>query len=460
MGVECGFRIALSGQRLFPRGFCGAVVLLTCLMLAGTGKLRAQSSAIPATRAIIVAVEERPDPALAAGSTQRGYGRQADYSGSARTRAIAAGLARDHGLVELSAWVIDPLHLRCMVYAIAASSDRAEVLSRLRSDRRVALAQELQEFDTLSTPSGSLAAASSASSTDQYNDPYVALQTGFASIGAGQAQRLANGEGVGVALIDTGVDSTHPDLKGRIRGQRDFVNTPALDPGSDRHGTEVAGVIAAVANNGVGIVGVAPAASLHAFRACWPLVAGRPAARCNSFTLAQALGAAIDSDARIINLSLGGPHDPLLEQLLDVALRRGKIVVAATPADGRPFGFPSGVAGVIAVSASTPDPSAPGNAALRAPGKQILTLEPGGSYDYASGSSLAAAHVTGTVALLLQLAPATDSTALATLLKHTSQAQPDQIDACAAAHSVHGGRGSCFEQPSGIATTAPSFDKH
>jgi subtilisin family serine protease len=312
----------------------------------------------------------------------------------------------------------------------------------------------LHEFDTLSTRDGSMTVASNASSTDQYNDPYVALQTGFASIGAGQAQRLANGEDIGVALIDTGVDGGHPDLKGRIRGQRDFVNRPASDPGMDRHGTEVAGVIAAVANNGIGIVGVAPGVNLYSYRACWTLESGASAARCNSFTLAQALAAAIDSDARIINLSLGGPHDALLEQLLGVAFERGKIVVGATPADGQPAGFPSAVAGVLAVSASDSDSTRSTSQVLAAPGDQILTLEPGGSYDYASGSSLAAAHVTGTIALLLQLSPKLDSVALSALLSRTSQAQTDRIDACAAALSASGNPGSCFEGQANRESTA------
>src|SRR3546814_20730360 len=83
----------------------------------------------------------------------------------------------------------------------------------------------------------------------RYNDPYVQLQRGFAEIDAALAQRVSQGEGVDVALVDTGVDTAHPDLKGRIRGIHDMVGDSVKTMYGDRHGTEVAGIIAAVGNN-------------------------------------------------------------------------------------------------------------------------------------------------------------------------------------------------------------------
>jgi len=396
-------------------------------------------------RRIVVAIEEQPDPMLANGSSPRGYVGLPTYSGTARTRAAAKRLARDHALTEISAWTIEPLRVRCMLYEIPASADRASVLEALRSDPRVTLAQPLQTFTTLSAAEHSDDVAAPLPDAG-YNDPYLGLQTGFRSIGAGQAQRWASGKNVSVALIDTGVDARHPDLAGRIVEQRDFVGAAQGDPGRDRHGTEVAGIIAAVANNGVGIVGIAPSVELLSYRACWPLEADASSARCNSFTLALALAEAIRSQAQVINLSLGGPHDPLLEQLLEHAIARGTIVVGAVAADAEAQGFPIGTAGVIAVDSSGADP--PGSAAtLHAPGVEILTLEPGGSYDYASGSSLATAHVTGAVALLLQLAPTLDETGVVAILRDSARQHGGPIHACFAVRAATGQDDACDGEP-------------
>lgn len=441
------------------RGFLATCTLLVaCLLAPLSGGLQAQPGDDPAEQRIIVAIEERADPAPTPGSTSRGYGGLPNYSGSERTQADSARLARRYDLTEVAAWTIGPLRVRCMLYEIAPGSRRDEVLARLQKDRMVRLAQPLQDFSTLSSPVAMETIAEPDPRHAQFDDPYVGLQTGFVSIGAAQAQRLTNGEDVRVALVDTGVDAAHPDLQGRIREQRDFVG--GSDAGLDRHGTEVAGVLAAVANNGIGIVGVAPGVRLLSYRACWPLVQGASAARCNSFTLAQALSAAIEAGAQVINLSLGGPHDPLLEQLLEVAFGRGIIVVGATPANGVPDGFPSAVPGVIAVSAS-PSASAPMPAiALAAPGTQILTLEPGGSYDYASGSSLATAHVTGTIAMLIQLAPDLDSAALTALLRQTSRSTPGLINACAAVHVARGDGGRCDEAAVATRSGLPPTSSH
>src|SRR5205085_10813719 len=128
---------------------------------------------------------------------------------------------------------------------------------------------------------------------------------------------------------DSGVNASHPDLDGQIKLRRNFVD--AYPDGAEAHGTAVAGIIAAREGNGLGIAGIAPGAKLLALRACWE-TAGPPA-RCNSFTLGKAINFALMSDARVINMSLGGPRDRLLEALLDAALARGVTLVgAADPA--------------------------------------------------------------------------------------------------------------------------------
>jgi len=394
------------------------------------------SAGYDAARLIVVAVANKPDPQPAAGATPRGYDALPNYAGGDRAIETAARLSADYGLSERAAWVIEPLRLRCLVFALPERADRTQLLAELQRDKRVRLAQPLQEFETLA---GAAAPPVAAAAAPDYNDPYLSLQRSFSTIAAGAAQRATRGDGVRIALIDTGVDAAHPDLAGRIRDQRDFVGGAADT--AERHGTEVAGVISAVANNKLGIVGVAPGAQLLAYRACWPATPQAASARCNTFTLALALGAALDSDARIINLSPGGPADPLLQELVAQAQARGIVVVGAVPPDRRMDGFPVGIPGVIAVAAA--EDSDVATPALRAPGRDVLTLEPGGHFDYASGSSLATAHVTGALALLLALDRHGSAADLAALLQRSQQEAGRSIDVCRAIAALRRDPATC-----------------
>ncbi len=359
---------------------------------------------------------------IRAASGLRGYDTLPVYAAGERARAASAAIAAQYGLQNVAEWPITALRVHCLVYKVPEGGSREQMLAALARDRRVQLAQPLQRFTTLASA---------------YNDPYVGLQRGFAQIDAAGAQQWSRGEGVRVAVIDTGLDTTHPDLVGRIETQRNFVDENPSQFAADRHGTEVAGVIGADANNHEGIVGVAPGVRILALKACWQLDAGNDAAQCNSFTLAKALAIAIDSGARIINLSLGGPPDPLLTQLLSYAVSRGIVIVGAMPSDGGVDGFPIGVPGVIAVD--TLEQRAAAGTALHAPGHEVLTLTPGGHYDFVSGSSLAAAHVTGAVALLISADHRLDARAVYELLKRTSAGSEGPgraINVCAALAAV------------------------
>jgi subtilisin family serine protease len=228
---------------------------------------------------------------------------------------------------------------------------------------------------------------------------------------------------------------------------RNFVDTNADQFRRDRHGTELAGIIAAVANNHEGIVGIAPGARLSVFKACWQLRDDADAARCNSFTLAQALAAAVDAHAQIVNLSLSGPADPLLRDLIREGLHRGILFIgAAPPESGARDGQFLAVDGVIAVAeeGTQGDVGTP----LHAPGREILTLFPGGRYDFASGTSLSTAHVTGAAALLLRRNPKLTSPAVYQLLRTTSHRDDrggNSINACAALISLMG-EGFCHHE--------------
>lgn len=381
---------------------------------AGTGSAGAMAQADDAAstgdqRDIVLAVDNPiSPPASRAASNVLGYGAAQGYRNGQRAMSVLAELKQRYGLREVAGWPIKPLGLYCAVLRPGPGVDRDALLKALSADARVRIAEPLHEYDLYSQPSTGV----------RYNDPYVPLQRGFAEIDAAIAQRTSQGKGVEVALVDTGVDTGHPDLRGRIRGVHDMVgDDAAAGGGDDRHGTEVAGVIAAVGDNHVGIVGIAPQATLSVYKACWH-APGTRGARCNTFTLAKAMAALLDADARIINLSLGGPPDTLLGQLLAALLRQDRIVIAAMPPDGRIEGFPAATPGVIVVRSAQALDTAAG--AMSAPGKDILTTQPDGRYDFASGSSLAAAHVSGIAALLLSISPGLRAGTVRDILRRTS----------------------------------------
>jgi subtilisin family serine protease len=244
------------------------------------------------------------------------------------------------------------------------------------------------------------------------------LQTNLVSLDIAAAHERSQGAHIKVGLIDTGVDSKHPDLRDRITGSRSFVPTNSPTPpvaASYRHGTAMAGLIAAVANNKVGIVGIAPLAQIEVFEACWQLTANADAATCTNFTLAKAIAAAIDAGVPLVNMSIAGPADPLLSALVQSGLRRGMIFVGAAADTGDPF--PANVDGVIGVGNS--DGRHPGTT-LSAPATHVMTLLPGNEYDFESGTSVAAAEVTGIVALLLSANNRLTSESIVSLLKSTT----------------------------------------
>jgi subtilisin family serine protease len=191
----------------------------------------------------------------------------------------------------------------------------------------------------------------------------------------------------------------------------------------------VAGVIAAVPDNGLGIVGIAPDVKLLLYKACWRVEPVGAKAACNSFTLAQALSAAIEAHADVINLSLAGPSDPLLTRLVERAVAAGIIVVGAVPSDGLRDAFPSNIGAVIAVDAI--EGGRTGLGIVRAPGHDVISLAPDGHYDFYSGSSLATAEVSGLVALMRAQSPHLRAHDAESLLLDSAARSPGASEAAA-----------------------------
>jgi subtilisin family serine protease len=365
---------------------------LTLCLALGAGAAYAAPPAAAASAPlprIVVAFANQPHsapaPAGTTGSHYGGDGYRVSQSAQQQARRVAAAYA----LHEVASWPIKALSMHCVVYEVTDGRPVPELLAALAKDNRVVLAQPLQEFHTLS------AAAPAA----PYNDPLFDLQTNLVALGIARAHERTQGAGVHIALIDTGVDARHPDLRGRILRTHSYLTMRTPDAALTRHGTAMAGVIAAVANNHIGIVGIAPQAQLEVFEACWQLAPDNDAAACNTFTLAQALAGALASGARLVNLSVAGPADPLLTALVQNGLRHGVTFVGATGAADE--SFPSAIAGVIGAAGSE-HPLPPG--AFGAPAEHVLTLRPGSQYDFESGTSVAAAELTGVIALLMSAA--------------------------------------------------------
>ena len=250
---------------------------------------------------------------------------------------MRATLARSYGLREIGAFPLLSIGVQCVVFQVPDDRSIEDVLARLQRDPYVASVQVNQVFGGLAP----------------HGDPYASLQYGAHMIRAGLAHRWATGKGVRIAVVDTGVDTSHPDLRSRIVKTATFVEGGERTFTADSHGTAVAGIIAADADNGIGIFGVAPQAQIIVAKACWHRSITTLEAVCSSWTLAKALDFAITSEARILNLSLGGPPDPLLARLIGKALERGVTVVAAVMDHGSSApGFPASLESVIAVLAS------------------------------------------------------------------------------------------------------------
>jgi len=350
-------------------------IAFLALVLPMTSASTRQPDAPPPDREILVMVE-RPGGA----SEERPGGYAMGFGRGQRNR-LAQRIADRHGLSLVDAWPMAMIGYDCFVMAVPPGRSTVDAVNEMSRDREVAWSEPVQLY---SGESASVAP----------NDPLFAAEPAAKQWHLADLHRIATGRGVTVAVVDSGVDARHPDLSGQIALRLNFV--PRGRDAIEDHGTAVAGVIAAKSNNGVGIAGVAPGARILALRACWQGGSGIASTTCDSFSLAKALYFAISTKADVINLSLSGPDDRLLRELLKVASRRGLTVVSAFDSRRADGGFPANVPGVIAVSDGRH-----GHAYI-APGRDIPTTEPGGRWFVVNGSSFAAAHVSGLLALARQ----------------------------------------------------------
>lgn len=359
----------------------------------------AQDGAVTATvaaRQILVMLKDIP---LRHYQPNAGYGAayRADTP-SARVIAAAEAVSRQFRLRLISHWPMPAIGVRCFLAEIAPGETAPEVAARLANDPRVESAQPVQVFRMLAR-----------------NDTYYGLQSSAQALHLDRLHEIATGRRVRIAQVDTGVETSHPDLSGQLAEPVNLVEDS--DYRAELHGTAVAGVMVARADNDAGVAGIAPGATLLPLRACWEEAGAAPEVLCTSFTLAKAIQYAISGRAQVLNLSLSGPDDRLLRRLIEQAAAQGMAVVAATDPLAPDGGFPARLPQAMAVgSAARALPAG----AIRAPGERILTTTPNASWGFLSGSSFAAAHVSGIVALVLEVAPRMPPRELSALLRKHS----------------------------------------
>ncbi|MEO6281497.1 S8 family serine peptidase [Roseateles sp.] len=389
------------------------LVLLVCCIAGRPAAAQAEE----AQRQVLVMLQlpkahYRPDGSYA-GNYGAGVGRQSRQQ-------VAQDLARRHGLEMRSEWPMPLAGVDCFVMRLPEDDRRtsADAARAVAEDSRVAWAQPVGLYQAQAeTPSSA-------------QEPLYAAQPAAQQWRLAELHKLATGRGVRVAVVDSGVEVGHPDLVGQIAFNQNFVDD--RPPPAEGHGTAVAGIIAARADNGVGIAGIAPHARLLALRACWQTSSAQTL--CTGLGLAKALYAALEQRADIINMSLGGPDDRLLGLLLDQAQARGASIVAALPSSGGPF--PANHPGVLVVGSAPPLPSG----ALIAPGRDVPSTLPGGGWGLVTGSSFSAAHAAGLLALMRELG---GSRAGGALLKAAFvTVGQDRIDSCATLARQAGSAGS------------------
>jgi subtilisin family serine protease len=344
-----------------------------------------------------------------AGSSYGGdYG---DTLGQAVRLRVASKIAHENGLTLLESWPMPMIGVDCMVMEVNDGRTVEDVVAAVSKLSGVAWSQPINQFE--------MQGAAPATYNDKlYQAEPAAMRWHISSL-----HRYATGRGQTIAIIDSRIDTSHPDLARQSIGIADFV--PGKLRFAERHGTGVAGIIAARANNAIGIAGIAPDAHVLGLRACWERSTDG-ATVCDSLSLARAMAFALEKKADVINLSLTGPRDQLLASLISLGLSRGMTVVAAVDRAQPEHGFPASLAGVLPVTDDRL--SARDSSVYIAPGRDIPTTEPEGKWSLVSGSSYAAAHVSGLAALLRQLS-ARRGIAATTI---TAMGPRGLIDACAA----------------------------
>lgn len=227
-----------------------------------------------------------------------------------------------------------------------------EVVAQLQRDPSVEWVEPNQYLSLPAPFNGKRASAGAMLADATANDPSAKEQYHLDKANVFAAWDLSQGAGVTVAVLDTGADLNHPDLKANLVGGYDAIAKSNTPKDLNGHGTHVAGVIAAVTNNRQGVAGVAPGAKIMPIKVLGENGGG------DLSSIADGIQWAVDHGALVINMSLGGPiESPTWAEAVKYAAKKNVVVVAAMGNErdqGNPKNQPAATPGVIAVGATDP----------------------------------------------------------------------------------------------------------
>jgi len=246
-------------------------------------------------------------------------------------------------------------------------------------------------------------------------------QYSLVKLSVGPAHQISKGRDVSVAVIDTGINTGHPSLSKAVASSFNAVGDDKKTV--NKHGTAIAGLIAGQGR----VQGIAPLSRLLAVRAFY-MHREYNKSTTNSMILLRALDWSFANEARIFNMSFAGPFDPLVKRALENAYDKGVILVAAAGNNGPKAAptYPAAYKNVIAITALDHKDRLYAHAnrgnylTAAAPGVDVLVPSLKKSYSYSSGTSLAAAHISGLIALLLERHPDATSEAIVDAIKKSA----------------------------------------
>ena len=295
------------------------------------------------------------------------------------------------------------------------------------------------------------------------NDPQFAYQWHLPRILAPDAWDTTQGVGAVIAILDSGIDAYHPDLAGKLVAGYNTYSNNTTTSDQTGHGTEVAGAVGALTDNGEGIAGVAGVAPIM------PLRVTDSTGRATSASLASGISWATDHGARVVNLSFNGiAGNTTIRSAAEYAVNHGTLVVAASgncacvdPTPENPY--------VLSVSATDEDDAVASFSStgpfvdLSAPGSNILTTERFGLYATVSGTSLSSPIVAGVAGLMIAANPALTPALVTQLLEETAAGSGSydpsfgygRVDASAAVSAAAGYTAPADTTAPTVAMTAP-----
>jgi hypothetical protein len=298
--------------------------------------------------------------------------------------ALIGEISQKYNLGVIETWDIKSLNLKVVIFQ--TKEDIFRLISSVVREDGVVLAQPNHIFRTMVEP---------------MND----MQNIYKILHLKKLHERYKGKGTIVAIVDTGIDTNHRDLRDRISYSENLLKNYPYK--AEIHGTAVAGMIGA-SINGFGIEGVAPESSILSLRACRQVSEIRPEGECYTSSISKAIDMAIEKKAKLVNMSFGSiSSDQLILRLIEEGVKRGLIFVAPVGNMSRQedLAFPASHPDVVAVAGVDdrgnpyPNEEVAKKARVLAPAMNVLTTIPADQHNFLTGTSMASACVTGMIAV-------------------------------------------------------------